>query len=149
MATFNYSIELSRVKESPTRNITFRVKVGGTTILDNQTAGTAGNTTLTGTTEVNSGTTALEIQIYNDSSNRATSYWDGEGLKIEDITFKQGSAIANADKTATGEYAKWDPLQDGQANVGVADISYDGDGSFLMNIVWNGTDALASIQPQA
>ena len=36
MATFNYSIELSRVKENPTRNVTFRVKVGGTTILDNQ-----------------------------------------------------------------------------------------------------------------
>ena len=149
MATFNYSMEFARVKDNPTRNITFRVKVGGTTILDNQTAGTAGNTTLTGTTNINSGTTTLEIEIYNDGSNRATSYWDGEGMKIVDITFKQGAAIVAADKTATDEYAKWDPAQDGQANVDVADTSFDGDGSFLMNIDWDGSSALAEISPQA
>lgn len=149
MATFNYLIELSRVKESPTRNITFRVKVGGSTILDNQTAGTSGVATLTGTTEIIAGTTALEIQIYNDASNRSTSYWDGEGIKIEDITFKQGAAIVEADKTATEEYAKWVPAEEGQAAVDLANISYAGDGSFLANIVWDGTAALATISPQA
>lgn len=149
MATFNYSIELSRVKASPTRNVTFRVKVGGTTILDNQTAGTSGNTTVTGTTDVNSGTTSLEIEVYNDSSNRATSWWEGEGVKIEDITFKQGSAIVADDKTAMEEYAKWVPVEAGQSEVATSDISYAGDGSFLMNILWDGSSALATIQPQA
>ena len=149
MATFNYSIAISRVKESPTRNVTFRVKMGGTTILDNQTAGTSGVTTLTGTTEINAGTTAFEIQVYNDSSNRATSYWEGEGIKIDDITFKQGAAIEEADKSATEEYAKWVPVEAGQSEIGVSDVSYAGDGSFLMNIDWDGTAALATVSPQA
>lgn len=149
MATFNYSIELSRVKASPTRNVTFRVKVGGTTILDNQTAGTSGNTTVTGTTDINSGTTSLEIEVYNDSTNRATSWWEGEGVKIEDVTFKQGSAIVAADKTATEEFAKWVPVEAGQSEVATSDISYAGDGSFLMNIKWDGSSALATIAPQA
>ena len=149
MATFNYSISLSRVKETPTRNVTFRVKVGGTTILDNQTAGTSGVTTLTGTTEINAGTTAFEIQVYNDSSNRALSWWEGEGIKIDDITFKQGAAIEDADKVAQEEYAKWVPVQEGQSTIDLASISYAGDGSFLMNIVWDGTSTLATVTPQA
>ena len=149
MATFNYSIAISRVKEDPSRNVTFRVKVGGTTILDNQTAGTSGVTTLTGTTEINAGTTAFEIQVYNDSSNRSTSYWEGEGIKINDITFKQGAAIVDADKTATEEYGKWVPVEEGQITSDVADISYAGDGSLLMDIVWDGSAPLAKIRPQA
>jgi hypothetical protein len=150
MATFNYSIALSRVKETPTRNVTFRVKVGGSTILDNQTAGTSGVTTVTGTVELNSGTTALEIQVYNDASNRASSWWEGEGIKLEDVTFKQGAAIEDADKLVkVEEYAVWDPIEEGQANVALSDISYAGDGSFLMNIIWDGSSALAVIEPQA
>ena len=149
MATFNYSIAISRVKEDPSRNVTFRVKVSGTTILDNQTAGTSGVTTLTGTTEINAGTTAFEIQVYNDSSNRSTSYWEGEGIKIDDITFKQGAAIEDADKSATEEYAKWVPVEAGQSAVEMSNVSYAGDGSFLANIVWDGTAALATISPQA
>lgn len=149
MATFNYSIAISRVKESPTRNVTFRVKVGGTTILDNQTAGTSGVTTLTGTTEINAGTTAFEIQVYNDSSNRSTSYWEGEGIKLDDITFKQGAAIEDADKNATEEYAKWVPIEAGQPTTEISNVSYAGDGSFLANITWDGTAALASVAPQA
>ena len=149
MATFNYSIAISRVKETPTRNVTFRVKVGGTTLHDNQTAGTSGVTTLTGTVELSAGTTALEIQVYNDASNRATSYWEGEGIKIDDITFKQGSAIADADKTATEEFGKWVPAEEGQTSTGVSSVSYAGDGSFLSNIIWNGVAALAEIRAQA
>lgn len=149
MATFNYSIDLSRVKESPVRNVTFRIKVGGTTILDNQTAGTSGNTVLTGTQELNSGTTTLEIQIYNDSSNSSLDFWDGEGIKIENITFKQGGAITDDEKTAIQEYAKWAPVEEGQAVTDIGNISYNGDGSFLMNITWDGTSSLATITPQA
>lgn len=149
MATFNYSIGISRVKEDPLRNVTFRVKVGGTTILDNQTAGTSGVITLTGTTEINAGTTAFEIQVYNDSSNRATSYWEGEGIKIDDITFKQGAAIEDADKVSADEFFKWTPVEEGQTSIEVSNISYAGDGSFLANIVWDGTSALATIQAQA
>jgi archaellin len=149
MATFNYSIAISRVKETPTRNVTFRMKVGGITLHDNQTAGTSGVTTLTGTVELSAGTTPLEIQVYNDESNRASSWWEGEGIKLDDITFKQGSAITDDEKSALVEYAKWDPAEEGQGDIVVSNISYAGNGSFLMDIIWDGVSSLAVISPQA
>ncbi len=47
------------------------------------------------------------------------------------------------------EFGKWVPVEAGQPAEAVADISYAGDGSFLMDINWDGTAALATISPQA